>query len=391
MDDQRLGVADVGQQREDLDVVDEPPAGLDAALDPEGHDPAEAAGEVALGELVRRMRLETRVADPGHLGPGLQPLGDRERVLAVAGDPQRQRLEALQEEERVERAERGADVAQALDAQLEDEREVAEGGRVADAVVRRIRVDEVLLEPLAGGPVERAAVDDDAADRGAVAADPLRRRVDDDVRAVLDRLGEQGSEGVVDDDRHAPGVGHVGDRGEVVDVEPRVADELEEDRLGLLVDGAPEGRRVGAVDVGRRDADLGQGVGEQVVGAAVERRRRHDVVAGAGEVEDRQRLGRLAGCESERGHAALERGDALLEDVGRRVHDPGVDVPELLEPEQPGGVGGVVEDVAGRGVDRDGAGVRRGVGLLARVEGPGLGAEGGGIEFGHVVLSSVDG
>ena len=72
------------------------------------------------------MRLEARVADPGHLGPGLEPLGDRQRVLAVARDPQRQRLEALEEEERVERAERGADVAQALDAQLEDEREVAE-------------------------------------------------------------------------------------------------------------------------------------------------------------------------------------------------------------------------------------------------------------------------
>ena len=135
MDDQRLRVADVGEQREDLDVVDEPPAGLDAALHAERHDAAEAAGEVLLGLLVAGMRLEARVADPGDLGPRLEPLGDRQRVLAVAGDAQRQRLEALQEQERVERAERGADVAQALDAQLEDEREVAEGRRVADAVV----------------------------------------------------------------------------------------------------------------------------------------------------------------------------------------------------------------------------------------------------------------
>ena len=82
-------------------------------------------------------------------------------------------------------------------------------------------------------------------------------------------------------------------------------------------------------------------------------------------------------ASAERRDAALERGDALLEDVGRRVHDPGVDVPELLEPEQPRGVRGVVEDVARGGVDRDGAGVRRRVGLLAGVEGPGLGAEGG--------------
>jgi hypothetical protein len=71
-------------------------------------------------------------------------------------------------------------------------------------------------------------------------------------------------------------------------------------------------------------------------------------------------------------HAALERGDALLEDVRGRVHDPGVDVAEFLEPEEAGGVGGVVEDVARRGVDRDGAGVRRGIRLLAGVEGEGF-------------------
>ena len=123
---------------------------------------------------------------------------------------------------------------------------------------------------------------------------------------------------------------------------------------------------------------LGRVCGEQVVGPAVDGRRRDDVVAGPGEVEDRQRLGRLAGRETERGDAALERGDALLEDVGRRVHDPGVDVPEFLEAEEPGRMRGVVEDVGRRGVDRDGAGVGRRVGLLAGMEGAGLGAEGGG-------------
>jgi len=49
-------------------------------------------------------------------------------------------------------------------------------------------------------PVELAAVDDDAADRGAVAADPFGRAVDDDVGAVVDRAAEvaAGAEGVVD-------------------------------------------------------------------------------------------------------------------------------------------------------------------------------------------------
>ena len=48
--------------------------------------------------------------------------------------------------------------------------------------------------------------------------------------------------------------------GEVVDVEARVADQLEEDGLGLVVDRPAERRRIGAVDEGRRDADLGQRV-----------------------------------------------------------------------------------------------------------------------------------
>ena len=43
---------------------------------------------------------------------------------------------------------------------------------------------------------------------------------------------------------------------------------------------------VGVVDEGDLDAQLGQRVVEQVVGAAVERRRRHDVVAGLGQVQD---------------------------------------------------------------------------------------------------------
>ena len=70
--------------------------------------------------------------------------------------------------------------------------------------------------------------------------------------------------------------------------------------------------------------------------------------------------------------SALESGDALLEHVGGRVHDPGVDVPELLQPEEASGVVGVVEDVAGSRVDRDCASLRRRIDALAGVDGEGL-------------------
>src|SRR5690606_11514145 len=102
---------------------------------------------------------------------------------------------------------------------------------------------------------------------------------------------------------------------------------------------------------------------EQVVGAAVQRRARHDVVARAREVEDRRGGGRRSGRERERGDTALERGHTLLEHVLRRARDPGVDVARLGEAEQVLTVLGVPEDV-GRGlVDRGGPGTGGRVGL----------------------------
>ena len=82
-----------------------------------------------------------------------------------------------------------------------------------EAVVRHVGLGEA--GELAVTPVEVTAVDDDAADGGAVAADVLGGRVDDDVGAVLERTVEVGLEGgVIDDQRHADFLGYLGDFGE---------------------------------------------------------------------------------------------------------------------------------------------------------------------------------
>ena len=78
-----------------------------------------------------------------------------------------------------------------------------------------------------------------------------------------------------------------------------------------------------------------------------------------------------------RGQTTFERSDALLEDVGGRVHDAGVDVAELLESEQSLGVRRVIEHVRRGGVDGYGARIGRGVDLLTCVQGLRLGTEGG--------------
>ena len=70
----------------------------------------------------------------------------------------------------------------------------------------------------------------------------------------------------------------------------------------------------------------------------------------------------------QRADAAFQVGQALLEHVGGRVHDAGVDVAQLLQGEQVGRVFGVAELVAGGLVDRHGAAAGGRVGLLAGVQ-----------------------
>ena len=114
---------------------------------------------------------------------------------------------------------------------------------------------------------------------------------------------------------------------------------------------------VGILDEADLDAEFGQRVVEQVVGAAIEPGAGHDVIARGGEVQDGERLGRLARGQKHRGHPAFQGGDALFDDVGGRVPDAGVDVAGDFQAEQGRGVSGVVEGVRRGLVDRQRAGV----------------------------------
>ncbi len=170
--------------------------------------------------------------------------------------------------------------------------------------------------------------------------------------------------GVVDDERQTVLVGDAGELLDVGDVELGIAERLGVDGAGLAVDGGAQAVEVVGVDEADGDAQARQRVVEEVVGAAVERGGGDDLVAGSARVVNGQRLGGLAGGGGQRRDAAFERGDALLEDVGGRVHDARVDVAEFLQREEAGGVVGVVEDVRGGLVDRHGARAGGGVDLL---------------------------
>ena len=218
----------------------------------------------------------------------------------------------------------------------------------------------VVKRELRVGPIELARIDDHAADAGAVSADPLRERVDDEVRAVVQRAQQRRRrEGRVDDEREVVLLRDGRVALDVRDVEGRVADGLDEDQARLLVDRGLHGGEV----VHRGEVHLDAGVRQDRVelreGASIEVVRRDDLVAGLRDVRDGEEDRRRAGGERLGRRAALECREALGEDVVRRVHEAGVDVAQLAKAEEVGAVLRVAEVVGGGAVHGDGARVGR--------------------------------
>ena len=195
-----------------------------------------------------------------------------------------------------------------------------------------------------------------------------------DVRAVLNGPDEVGgAEGVVDHQGQAAAVGDGGNGVNVRDVAVGVAQGLDKDGLGVLPDGPLQLRQVVGVHKGGLHAVGGEGVGQQVVAAAVDGLLRHDVVPALGQGLDGVGDRRRAGGHGQGPRAALQGRQALLQRLLGGVGEPAVDVALLRQVEPGGGVGGAVKHV-GRGlVDGHrpcaGGGVRP---LLSHVELKGL-------------------
>ena len=103
---------------------------------------------------------------------------------------QAERLDTKQQLLRGKGVERGAQVAQGLGAGPDDEGDGAKRVPELEPVVALGRLDELREARAVLAPVELARVDDDTADGGAVTADPLGGRVDDNIGAVDDGADE---------------------------------------------------------------------------------------------------------------------------------------------------------------------------------------------------------
>jgi hypothetical protein len=300
-----------------------------------------------------------------------------ERVLRVALDPQRQGLDALEEEPRVVRRDGGAQIAQRHGAGAQDIGQRREGlGQIvapAQAVIAGVGLIEERMPPRA--PVEFAAVHQHAPDPRAMAAEPFRQRMHDDVGAVGERLREVGSgEGGIDDERQPVRVGHVRHRLEIGHLERGIGNRLDKNRPRLVIDGGRDLIDLVGVHEANLDAEIGQDVLELGIAAAVEIAGAHDVVPGAGQIDDGVEDRARARGEAKRRQRvrALEQGDALLQHFRGGIADAGVDIPQLPQREEIRGVFGTVEHVRRGAVNRHRARVGGRVRDLPPVKGNGF-------------------
>ena len=296
MNDERLGIADIGQMRDQLEAVHELFRAGSIAFEHEGQDTTEAAGEILFGRGMCRMAGKAGIVHGLDIRMRCKPLGESQGIFTGALDSQGQCLQALQQHEGIERALAWTPVAQAFDTAADDELDVAKGTADAKHIVKHHAViagrRRGELRILAIAPVEGACIHDHATHAGAMTADPLRGGLDHDMRTEFQRLADRAAsaEGVV----HNQGqimLFRQRDKGlEVRHGKAWIADGFEIDRFRLRIDQRFITLHPHAIREPGLDADAFEGVLELVVGAAVEMRGGDKVIANRRDVVDGDEL-----------------------------------------------------------------------------------------------------
>ena len=303
----------------------------------------------------------------------LEEFGQRQGVIADAVHAQGQRFDPLQDQKGVHRRKRRPLVAQRHHAGTPDIRGRAERFGVDHAVIADVGLIQAHKALTVLRPGELAAIDDRPTHAVAVAAQVFGERVHDDISTVFDRTQQVGAGyGVVHNQRNARCVRNLGECFDIGHVAKRIADRFAENCLGAVVDQRGKGLGLARIGEAHGNALLREGMGKQVVGTAIQRGGRHDVVARLGD-----RLDRVGDCcharsDGQCSDTTFKCGDALFQHVGGRVHDAGVDVALHLQVEQIGTVLGTVKRIGHRLVDRNSNRLGGRVGGVAGVHGQGF-------------------
>ncbi len=203
-------------------------------------------------------------------------------------------------------------------------------------MIRRIGRGKV-FKTARSRPIEFTRIHDYAANGGAMAAQKFSGGIDYDVRTPLDGPHQRRrGRSVVDDQWNAVLVSDSSELLDIGDVQLGIAQCLGVNGTGLVIDGRAQAAEVICVNETDRDPEPRKGVVKEVVGAAIERRRGDDFIASRSQGGQGQSLRSLAGGRGQPCSATFKSRHALLENIGGGIHDAGVDIAELLQPEQTG-------------------------------------------------------
>ena len=179
-------------------------------------------------------------------------------------------------------------------------------------------------------------------------------RFDDDVGAVLDRTKQdRRRHRVVDHQRNAVPVRDIRQRPDIGDIPGRIADALAIDRPRVAVDHRLDVGGGVAAGEPRRDSLVGQQIGQQRVGRAIELRHGNNIPARLRQVRDCIMQCGLAGTHAHCSMARLEGGNSAFEDRIGGIADAAVAMAFDLEIEQGGPMLRIVEPVCDRLIDRN--------------------------------------
>jgi len=152
-------------------------------------------------------------------------------------------------------------------------------------------------------------------------------------------------------------------------IELGIADRLGKQGSGLWCDGFSERFRIAGIDKGHLAAQLRHGVVKKLIRAAIKVVGGDNLIANLRDIEDSKCCCCLAGSNSQRARPAFESGNALFEDIRRRIHDPRVDIAKLFQGEQIRRMFRVLEHIGSGLVNRDSARAGGWVGDLAGMQG----------------------
>ena len=329
----------IGHMRHDADevqVVHEADGFFLRAFQTEGNHTTGALRQVLLSQSIVLVRGQTCIVHPAHLRVLLQPLGHLLRILAMASHAEVERLQSEVEQEGVLRCGNAAQVAHQLSHELRRVGHLAEGLRVGQTVVRLVgcaKAGELLCVLV---PIEVAAIHNHAANLSGVTVHVLRRGVRHDVAAPFKGTAVDGcGKGVIDDERHAVLVRHLGKALDVEHVAAWVRDGLAEEALRVGAEASLDAFVVPVgVDEGALDAELLQRHAEEVERAAVDSVGGDEVVASLTDVEDGVEVRRLSAAGQHSAHAAFEGSNLLSHGIVRRVSQAGIEVAAVLEVEE---------------------------------------------------------